>query len=519
MVARKTFVRSLGLAALGAAAAPEFVARASSAARGRERIAIVGAGIAGLTTALHLRDAGIDATIYESSGRVGGRMHSERSYWDDRQHTEWCGAMVDSTHVTIRGLAQRFNLGLLDTYSGRPAGARDTCYLNNRYYPMAEADRDFAVIYPTLQEQLGKIDPNTTFANATPTARRLDAMSMKNWIERYVPHGLDSQLGRLIAESYRNEYGREIDELSALNLVMQLGQQRDYAQTHEMNVLGYSDQRYIFALGSQALPEAIAAFLPSGSIQFNRRLVAVRKLIGGTYELRFASDGGIERVFAERVVLTIPFIALRSVDCGHAGFDGTKMDAIENLGYGYHTKLHLQFDRRAWMRAQHPWPEPTTGQIWTTLRIQSALDYSLGQSGSDGLIEVFTGAGPAMLDTPQMPYAQISESDAVRRHVTSFFDQLDRIWPGVARAWNGKATFGNAQADPNIRASYSCWLVGQCTTIAGHEGTPQGRVHFAGEHTSVEYQGFMEGGAESGFRAANEILTDYGVRAKQPPAA
>lgn len=511
---RSRFIRDAGMAVFAAAAAPEFVARASSAARGKERVAIVGAGIAGLVTALHLRDAGIESTVYESSTRVGGRMHSERSYWDDGQHTEWCGAMVDSQHANIRGLARRFNLGLLDTHAAWPARARDTCFLSGRYYAMTDADRDFAKIYPILQEQLGKVAGNTTYANATPTARRLDAMSIRDWIVKYVPGGLGSQLGGLIKESYRNEYGREIEELSALNLVVQLGDQPEYAANRQMNVLGYSNQRYILARGSQSLPEAVAASLPAGSILFQRRLVAVRLLKSGTYELRFDRSGSGETVYAERVVLAIPFIILRSVDYSGAGFDAAKSDAIDNLGYGYHTKLHLQFDRRAWMRATHPWPEPTTGQIWTTLRVQSALDYSLGQRGPDGLIEVFTAAGPAMLDTPQTPYTRVADSAEVREHVRAFFAQLDAIWPGVAPAWNGKATFGNAQADPNIRASYSCWLVGQYTTIAGHEPLPQGRVHFAGEHTSMAYQGFMEGGAESGFRAAREILDDYRIHAR-----
>jgi monoamine oxidase len=116
-----------------------------------------------------------------------------------------------------------------------------------------------------------------------------------------------------------------------------------------------------------------------------------------------------------------------------------------------------------------------------------------------------------MVDTPPVPYARIGDSPQ-SAHARDFFEQLDQIWPGVAQTWNGRATFGNAQADPNILASYSCWLVGQCTTIAGHEARPQGRVHFAGEHTSVEYQGFMEGGAQSGFRAAEEILADYRVQ-------
>jgi monoamine oxidase len=506
------------MTALGAAAVPQFVACGSSQARERERVAIVGAGIAGLVTAMHLRDAGIDATLYESSSRVGGRMHSEQSYWDAGQHTEWCGAMVDSLHVNIRRLARRFGLELLDTHAARPPRARDTCYLGNTYYSMADADKDFAKIYPILQEQLGHVDPTTTYANATPTARRLDLMSMRDWIERYVPEGLDSQLGRLIKESYRNEYGREVDELSALNLVMQLGQQRFYDRNREMNVLGYSDQRYILADGSQALPEAIAAWLPAGSILLDRRLLAIRRIASGAYELRFDRRGTRETVYADRVVLAIPFIALRALDISGAGFDSAKIYAIENLGYGYHTKLHLQFDRRAWMRAAHPWPEPTTGQIWTTLPVQSALDYSLGQSGEQGLIEVFTAGAPAMLDTPPTPYAQVADSDAVAGHVKTFFEQLDRIWPGVSATWNGKATFGNAQADPNILASYSCWLVGQCTTIAGHEARAQGRVHFAGEHTSVAYQGFMEGGAESGFRAADEILAEYRIRPKRRAA-
>jgi monoamine oxidase len=507
---RRQFVRSLGMAALGAVAP-----RAGLAAIGRERIAIVGAGIAGLVTAMSLRDAGINATVYESSSRVGGRMHSERSYWDAGQHTEWCGAMVDSLHVNMHRLAHRFRLGLLDTYAGRPQRSRDTCYLDGHYYSMARADRDFARIYPILQRQLGEIDPETTYANATPTARRLDAMSMRDWIARYVPGGLDSQLGRLIGASYWNEYGRAIDELSALNLVMQLGQQRFYDRNHQMNVLGYSDQRYILADGSQAMPEAIAAWLPAGTILFEHKLLAIRRLRGGTYELRFDRSGASETVYADRVVLAIPFIALRALDYSGAGFDSAKSNAIENLGYGYHTKLHLQFERRSWMRASHPWPQPTTGQIWTTLSVQSALDYSLGQSGREGLIEVFTAGAPGMLDTPAKPYAQIADSDAVDRHVRQFLEQLDSIWPGVSSTWNGKATFGNAQADPNILASYSCWLVGQCTTIAGHEARAQGRIHFAGEHTSVAYQGFMEGGAESGFRAAGEILADYGVRSKK----
>ncbi|GAC1501603.1 MAG: hypothetical protein NVS1B14_06070 [Vulcanimicrobiaceae bacterium] len=503
-----------GVAAAGGALLIPGCTSGGSRTSGRERVVIVGAGIAGLCTALTLADAGIAATLYESSNRIGGRMHSERGYWDDGQHTEWCGAMIDSAHQTLHALARRFHIPLLDTVAAWPRGARDTAYLRHRYYPMQTADKDFRAIYPVLQKQLHEMGETVTYARATPAARKLDAMSIAQWIAAYVPGGAQSEFGRLIKEGYRNEYGREIEELSAINVVQMLGAQKSYLHAGEVNVLGYSDQRYITDGGNQRIPLAIAGALPEGSIRLQRRLVALRKRPGGVYELHFSdSDGKTEAVEADRVVLALPFIALRGVDYSGAGFDALKHKAIQTLGYGYHTKLHVQFKRRAW-QDKGRWPYPTTGQVWTDLRFQNSIDFSLGQPGRSGIIERFTGSAVSMLDTPPVPYAKISDSPAVGRHVREFLAQLDEIYPGVSRYWNGKATFGNAQADPNILASYSSWLVGQCTTIAGYERVRQGRVHFAGEHTSVEFQGFMEGGAKSGVDAAKEILADYRITSR-----
>jgi monoamine oxidase len=472
-----------------------------------KRVAIIGAGIAGLTAALRLQDAGIASTVYESSSRIGGRMHSEWSYWNDRQHTEWCGAMIDTQHVTMHALARRFHLPLGDTYSGLKADDRDTAFLDGHYYPMPEADRDFAAIYPILKSQLAAMPATPMYSNMTAAGHRLDQTSMAAWIDRYVPGGLGSRLGKLIKEAYRNEYGREIEEQSSLNLVCMLGIQRHFERDGKMSVLGYSDQRFYIAAGNQRLPLAIAAALPAGTVQFGHRMVSIKKLPGGLYELQFDNNGATVKETYERVVIAIPFIVLRGLDYSSAGFDAAKHRAIQELGYGYHTKLHVQFDGRPW-RKPGSWPGPTTGQIWTTLPFQSSVDFSLGQAGPSGIIERFTGAGAALIDTPPMPYARIGDSDAVKRQVKHFFEMLDEIWPGCSKQFNGKATFGNAQADPNILASYSCWLTGQYSTIAGTEGLRQGNVHFAGEHTSVEHQGFMEGGAESGVRVAAEILSD-----------
>jgi monoamine oxidase len=47
--------------------------------------------------------------------------------------------------------------------------------------------------------------------------------------------------------------------------------------------------------------------------------------------------------------------------------------------------------------------------------------------------------------------------------------------------------------------------VSQYTAFAGYEAVRQGGVLFAGEHTSIDFQGFMEGGAAEGRRAAREL--------------
>lgn len=509
---RRAFISSAA-----ATAASLFLPSVGAAApvRSRERVAVVGAGIAGLTTATILKDGGVDSVIYESSDRVGGRMHSEWTYWNERQHTEWCGAMIDTKHATMHALARRFGQPLIDTWAPLRAGARDTSYFTGHYYPMQLADRDFEPVYAILRKQLAQLGQQTTWDSATPLARELDAMSMKAWIDRYVPGGGNSRLGRLIDDALANEYGVDSAQQTSLNLVYMLGVQPRYDEHGgTMNVLGYSDQRYTTRYGNQRLAMAIAGALPKGSIVFEHRLVALRKRSGGRYDLTFATPQGTTSVTYDRVVLALPFITLRGVDYSGAGFDARKTNAIDNLGYGIHTKLHMQFEGKPWYETG-PWPHPLDGQIWTDTGFQNSVDFSLGQDGRSGIIERFTYGTAGLIGTPPQPYSRIEDSPLVREQVKHFFAQLDEIWPGVSKHWNGKATFGNAQADPNILASYSCWLIGQCTSIAGYEKVRQGNVHFAGEHTSVEYQGFMEGGAASGVRAAREILADYGVRATE----
>jgi monoamine oxidase len=85
---------------------------------------------------------------------------------------------------------------------------------------------------------------------------------------------------------------------------------------------------------------------------------------------------------------------------------------------------------------------------------------------------------------------------------------MEPIFPGITAKWNGKAMLSTPFTDSNLLCSYSYWKPGQYTGFSGYEKVRQGNIHFAGEHCSQDFQGFMEGGSSEGVRAAKEILAD-----------
>ena len=149
-LSRRTLLKGIGVVA-GAAVfnTPEFAAAATTSLS--PRIAIIGGGISGLCAAMTLQDAGYAATVYESNSRVGGRMHSNTTSWQNGQTSEWCAEFIDTGHKTILQMAQRFGLTTTDFLQAQPSGSNDTLYLLNSYYPQTQFYDDFKPVYSTLR--------------------------------------------------------------------------------------------------------------------------------------------------------------------------------------------------------------------------------------------------------------------------------------------------------------------------------------------------------------------------------
>jgi monoamine oxidase len=320
-----------------------------------------------------------------------------------------------------------------------------------------------------------------------------------------VPGGHGSNLGRLLDAAYNEEYGADTTEQSSLNLIYLLGFK---AKPGNFQIYGASDERFHIACGNQQLPEAIASYLAGTgltTIAAGLRMNTIALNANGTVSLWF--DGSKTPVVVDQVILTTSFSVLRTLDFSKVCFDSLKQTAINQLGSGRSAKLQLQFDARYWNQTG-PWGL-SNGDVYSDLGFQNVWDGTRAQPLSTGILVNFTGGSVAAGFRPSTPYSNASTNSQVTTYAKALLKQLETVFPGLSPHWNGRAILSTPFRDPNLLCSYSYWRAGQYTQFSGYEGAPQGpanQIHFAGEHCSQDFQGYMEGGAAEGIRAANEIL-------------
>ena len=489
-ITRRRFLRDAGATATAVAGATALGPFALSArAATPERIVVVGAGLAGLTCAYRLRQAGITAQLYEASDRVGGRCWTQREAFAEGQIVERGGELIDQSHTHIRQLAQQLGLRLDNLHRAEPNDSEPLYFFDGGPYTYADATTDLNGIYQKLHRDVSEASYPTLFDSFTERGAELDQMSIVDWIEESVPGGISSRLGQLLDVAYNIEYGAESSEQSSLNLLYLLG----YSGQGQFRVFGPSNEKYHVRGGNDQIPSRMAAAL-AGQIELGHELVSIRLASDGrTYSLTFRTASGTKTVPADRVVLALPFSILRSsVNYSKAGFEPLKVTAIEQLGMGTNSKLQLQFDSRYWNGLG------CNGDTFADTGYQSTWDVTRAQPGTSGILVDYTGG----------LIGDSFGSDEAATYAVQFLSQIEPVLPGITDHWNGLATLDSWPDYEWTNGSYSFWKVGQYTTFAGMERKRQGTCHFAGEHTSIDFQGYLNGAVESGERVAAEILTD-----------
>jgi len=146
----------------------------------------------------------------------------------------------------------------------------------------------------------------------------------------------------------------------------------------------------------------------------------------------------------------------------------------------------------------------SNGSSYADTGYQASWEATRAQAGAQGILVGYSAGSVTDALKSATAFATASNA-AVRADAKTTLAKLDPVFPGLTSQWNGKAILSLPQKSDFFRASYAFYRVGQYTTFAGYEAVRQGGVLFCGEHTSIAFQGFMEGGASEGTRAAKEL--------------
>jgi monoamine oxidase len=481
---REVIAGGTGLAVAAALSGP--LPRALAATT--PRIVVVGAGLAGLSCAYQLKQAGLRADVYEASDRVGGRCWTRHDFANG-QIAEHGGELIDQGHTEIRQLAQSLGLNLDNLLSGEPNGTEDFYRFDGQPYSFADATDDLKGIWQQIHKDVSAASYPTQYNLSTERGRQLDQMSITDYINAYVPGGILSKLGQLLDIAYNIEYGAECNVQSSLNLLYLLG----YSGQGQLRIFGPSNETYHVRGGTDQIPARLADAL-QGQIHLGKAMSSIRRNTDGTYRLGFA-DGST--VTADRVVLALPFSILRLLDYNRAGFSDLKKTAIKELGMGTNSKLHLQFGDRYWYTLGN------NGNTYADTGYQNTWEVTRSQPGGSGILVDYTGGNIGASFGP--------ENGTAEQRAQQFLAQIEPVLPGISNNhWNGLATIDYWTGYQWTKGSYSYWKVGQYTKFGGIEGAQDGAVHFCGEHTSVDFQGYLNGGVETGYRAAAEVIDAVG---------
>jgi monoamine oxidase len=485
---RRTLLRRAGATALGVAALGRLAPAARAAAA--PRVVVVGAGLAGLTCAYRLGQAGYVAEVFEASDRVGGRCWTLRGAFADGQTAEHGGELIDQGHAALRNLVQELGLDLDNLLSAEANGTELLAWFDGAPYTYAEITDDVKRAWQKIHKDVSAASYPTLFDNYTQRGYELDHLSIVDWIEESIPGGMTSRLGRLLDVAYNIEYGAESSEQSSLNLLYLLG----YSGQGQFRVFGPSNEKYHVRGGNDQVPSALAANL-AGQITTGAELVAIGRTAAGAYALTFRQGSGTTTVRADKVVLALPFSILRrSVDLSGAGFSPRKLRAIREQGMGTNSKLHVQFRSRHWEALG------SNGETFADTGYQNTWEVTRAQPGRSGILVDYTGG---------LVGASFG-SGTPRTRAQRFLTQIEPVLPGISQEWNGRATIDFWPDYEWTRGSYSYWKVGQYTAFAGIEGRQEGNAHFCGEHTSIDFQGYLNGAVETGERVAAEVIADLG---------
>lgn len=445
-------------------------------------VVVLGAGLAGLAAADELARAGHHVTVVEARLRPGGRVETVRDAFAGGGHAEAGALFIPDHHdVTLR-YARRLRLPLeLVDVSGRA----EIYYLRGHRlvaapgtvtaWPVELTPEERRLgLYGMWEKYLGRAldDLGDVLAADWPPATLLERYDSQSGADFLRERGASPGAVEVLRRGYLDLCGDGLDSYSALFMLRDLALRR--AQTRAFSVRG----------GNDRLPAALAAGL-ADRIVYGARVVRIEPGERSAAVV-VRHEGAFRRLTADRILCTLPFSVLRTVEIAPS-LSASKREAIATLPYTSVVRVFLECRRRAGIDDGLP------GSVSTDLDVRWIWDATAGQRGAAPILDAHVVGDAARR------LAALSEPDRIAAAVAD----VTRVYPEIA----GTVTRSTSKCwddDPEARGAYACLRPGQMRTLLPSVARPEGRVHFAGEHTSAWAQ-WMQGALESGIRAAREI--------------
>jgi len=431
-------------------------------------VAVLGAGLAGLSAARDLKRSGADVIVLEARDRVGGRV--EAVTLPDGRTAQAGGEVFGPGHRAYRELVDELGLAVEASYVADPGemswGLVDGVYVGDDVPWMSEAERsDEDRIQQAFVALAATVDPEDPWAH--PDAVALDAISLAQWLrhERALP--AVHRRHELASLSLACDGPERTSLLAELRKHAALGGE-DFYDLERWEGLRVSD-------GSAAVALACAADVGPEAIRFGAVVRRV-EISGGRTNVTLS---GGESIDAEAVVCTLPAGPLRTVEI--AGLSDARLRSLRSQRQALAAKVVAAYETPFWQ---------TAGQN--------------GLAESEWLFGSTWPQGPgvlSMLVPPERLPAFLATPDAVRS--STVVDGLVALYGEPARfpvamlerAWG---------VDPFTQGYISSWAPGDLTRVGPLHGTHEPPFYIAGSDHWVA--GYMEGAVRTGRAAARAAL-------------
>jgi monoamine oxidase len=447
----------------------------------RQKVVIVGAGIAGLVAAHELARAGHEPFILEAQHRVGGRILTLRDCFSPGLYSEAGAMRIPRTHALTLAYAEKFGLALHPFTLQNPDAY---CHLFGHKHRWREIDADPALLANEIADEERGVTCNKRWEAAIrPLAEEVEAHGDDGWaaiVKRY--DGFSTR------EFLQEQRWRE----PAIELFGLLQNQEALMNSCFLELLREEIGRFYVDLvqidgGMDRLPRAFLPALAS-RIRFGARMFAIEPGESDV-TIHYQTVGGRERYTADHAIVAVPFPVLRHVEVMHP-FSPAKRRAIRQLRYDASAKIFLQFRRRFWEEDEGIFGGGTV----TDLPIRNVF---YPEHGRD------TGRGVVLASYTWSEDAQRWGSLPAAERLEQALEDLAEIHPqapyeyevGASKMWHD---------DPYAGGAFALFEPGQQSLLHEHIVAAEGRVHFAGEHASLAHA-WIQGAIESGLRVASEI--------------